>query len=135
MGGKSGRRIRFCIEFLGGFGTSASCVLDLFSCGIISHIYISALVRWDPNREDKYLFDQSVVLYSNYYFLQIIVHRPFIPTPNKPSPSSFPSLAICANAARSCSHLADLQRKRTMLAPITQVSWVLRHPLIRSLLN
>ncbi|KAK7024381.1 Gypsy retrotransposon integrase-like protein 1 [Paramarasmius palmivorus] len=69
-------------------------------------------LRWDPNREDNIFFNQSVVLYTQYYQLQILIHRPFIPSPKRPSPLSFPSLAICTNAARSCSHIVDCQRKR-----------------------
>ncbi|KAL0564764.1 Gypsy retrotransposon integrase-like protein 1 [Marasmius crinis-equi] len=70
-------------------------------------------LRWDPNRDDEVFFKQSAGLYTEYYLLQILIHRPFIPSPKKPSPLSFPSLAICTNAARSCSHIADIQRKRT----------------------
>jgi hypothetical protein len=51
-------------------------------------------------------FLQSVHLYTQFYDLQIAIHRPFI-TPFKPSPHSFPSVAICANAARSCAHIID----------------------------
>ena len=69
-------------------------------------------VRWDPSREDGVFFDQSAILYAYYYQTQILIHRPFIPKPDKPSPLSFPSLAICANAARSCSHVVDLQKRR-----------------------
>ncbi|KAF4613756.1 hypothetical protein D9613_007374 [Agrocybe pediades] len=69
-------------------------------------------LRWDPNREDENFFNQSVLLYAAYYHVQILIHRPFIPSPSKPSPLSFPSLAICTNAARSCSHIIDVQRKR-----------------------
>ena len=69
-------------------------------------------VRWDPHRENFLHFSQSATLYATYYHTQILIHRPFIPTPRKPSPLSFPSLAICTNAARSCSHVADIQRKR-----------------------
>ena len=47
-----------------------------------------------------------------YYHIQILIHRPFIPSPRKPSPLTFPSLAICTNAARSCSHVVDIQRRR-----------------------
>src|SRR5882762_11260525 len=72
-------------------------------------------VRWDPNREDKRFFNQSAALFSAYYHLQIVIHRPFIPSPRRPSPLSFPSLAICTNAARSCSHVLDIQRRRTGL--------------------
>src|ERR1700761_2308652 len=69
-------------------------------------------VRWDPSREDPLFFSQSATLYATYYHLQILIHRPFIPTPRKPSPLSFPSLAICTNAARSCSHVLDVARRR-----------------------
>ncbi|KAJ4477535.1 fungal-specific transcription factor domain-containing protein [Lentinula aciculospora] len=80
-------------------------------------------LRWDPNREDETFFSQSVMLYSQYYLVQILVHRPFIPSPKKPSPLSFPSLAICTNAARSASHITDVQRKRqTAVLPFSQIS-------------
>ncbi|ESK85138.1 hypothetical protein Moror_3593 [Moniliophthora roreri MCA 2997] len=78
-------------------------------------------LRWDPNREDEVFFNQSVVLYTQYYLLQILIHRPFIPSPKRPSPLSFPSLAICTNAARSCCHIVDTQRKRKgFLLPMNQ---------------
>ncbi|KDN50625.1 hypothetical protein RSAG8_01123, partial [Rhizoctonia solani AG-8 WAC10335] len=70
-------------------------------------------LRWDPSRENSLFFDQSATLYSTYYHVQILIHRPFIPSPRKPSPLSFPSLAICTTAARSCSHVLDLQRRRS----------------------
>ncbi|KIK66923.1 hypothetical protein GYMLUDRAFT_239127 [Collybiopsis luxurians FD-317 M1] len=65
-------------------------------------------LRWDPNRENELFFNQSVHLYTHYYLVQILVHRPFISSPKKPSPLSFPSLAICTNAARSASHVMDI---------------------------
>ncbi|TBU65203.1 fungal-specific transcription factor domain-containing protein [Dichomitus squalens] len=70
-------------------------------------------LRWDPTRENLLFLNQSANLYANYYQLQIAVHRPFIPSPRKPSPLSFPSLAICTNAARSCIHVLDVQYKRS----------------------
>ncbi|KAJ9112249.1 hypothetical protein QFC22_006333 [Naganishia vaughanmartiniae] len=55
-------------------------------------------LRWDPQREDN-----------------ILIHRPFIPTP-KTAPAiaslALPSLAICTNAARSCAHIVELQVSR-----------------------
>ncbi|KAF8339841.1 fungal-specific transcription factor domain-containing protein [Cantharellus anzutake] len=69
-------------------------------------------LRWDPARENDTHFEQSAMLYSNYYLLRILVHRPFIPSPRKPSALSFPSLAICTNAARSCSHVVDALGQR-----------------------
>uniref|UniRef100_A0A0W0EU63 Transcription factor domain-containing protein n=1 Tax=Moniliophthora roreri TaxID=221103 RepID=A0A0W0EU63_MONRR len=66
-------------------------------------------VRWDPQREDDIFFNQSAILYTNFYNLQILIHRQFT---KKSSPLSFPSIAICANAARSCSHIVDTMRLR-----------------------
>ncbi|QRV74945.1 Fungal specific transcription factor domain [Ceratobasidium sp. AG-Ba] len=37
-------------------------------------------LRWDPNRENPLFFDQSATLYSTYYHVQILIHRPFIPS-------------------------------------------------------
>ncbi|TFK48796.1 hypothetical protein OE88DRAFT_1737564 [Heliocybe sulcata] len=67
-------------------------------------------LRWDPHRENELFFLQSAYLYCNYYRLQILVHRPFIPKPGKPS--VLPSLAICTNAARSYIHVIDVLRHR-----------------------
>ncbi|KAI0052329.1 hypothetical protein FA95DRAFT_1601990 [Auriscalpium vulgare] len=75
-------------------------------------------LRWDPTRENTTFFTQSASLYSTYYHLQILVHRPFIPSPRKPSPLTFPSLAICTNAARSCAHIVDHLRRRTPGRPL-----------------
>ncbi|KAJ7292599.1 fungal-specific transcription factor domain-containing protein [Mycena rebaudengoi] len=71
-------------------------------------------LRWDPNRENQVFLDQSAALYATYYHTQILIHRPFIPAPGKATVSStnFPSLAICANAARSCGHVLDVQSRR-----------------------
>ncbi|KAJ2936610.1 hypothetical protein H1R20_g483, partial [Candolleomyces eurysporus] len=78
-------------------------------------------LRWNPTRENEQHFNQSVVLYAAYYHIQILIHRPFIPSPSKPSPLSFPSLAICTNAARSCSHVVDVHLRREPLFPPPQV--------------
>ncbi|KAH0832830.1 hypothetical protein J3R83DRAFT_11755 [Lanmaoa asiatica] len=80
-------------------------------------------LRWDPARDvNTPFFKQSSALYANYYHVQIFIHRPFIPSPRKPSPLSFPSLAICTNAARSCSHVIDIYRKRSgEFAPFLQM--------------
>ncbi|KAI8993823.1 fungal-specific transcription factor domain-containing protein [Trametes punicea] len=70
-------------------------------------------LRWDPHREDTMFLNQSAALYAKYYQLQILVHRPFLPSARKSTPLSLPSLAICTNAARSCVHVCDVQFKRT----------------------
>ncbi|KAJ7782337.1 fungal-specific transcription factor domain-containing protein [Mycena maculata] len=75
-------------------------------------------LRWDPNREDETFATQSACLFSAYYHVQIQIHRSFIPSPTNEAPlsSSFPSLAICANSARSCSHVMEAQAKRGLVA-------------------
>ncbi|KAI9439638.1 fungal-specific transcription factor domain-containing protein, partial [Lactarius indigo] len=69
-------------------------------------------LRWDPKRENQTFFVQSASLRSTYYFIQITIHRPFIPSSRKGSSLSFAALAICASAARAYSHVADTLRKR-----------------------
>ncbi|KAF8518234.1 fungal-specific transcription factor domain-containing protein [Gautieria morchelliformis] len=69
-------------------------------------------LRWDPSNEFSVFFQQSAILYATYYHIQILVHRPFIPRPGKPAPLSFPSLAICTNAARSCSQVLQAHRSK-----------------------
>ncbi|WWC61049.1 uncharacterized protein I303_103627 [Kwoniella dejecticola CBS 10117] len=71
-------------------------------------------LRWDPTRSDYQLFEQSALLYVHYYYCQILIHRPFIPTPrNRKTGQVFlPSLAICANAARSICNIVDTALKR-----------------------
>ncbi|KAH8828235.1 hypothetical protein DL96DRAFT_1709520 [Flagelloscypha sp. PMI_526] len=78
-------------------------------------------LRWDPHREDPIYFDQSCLLYSIYYGLQITIHRPFIN--KKQSVLAFPSLAICTNSARSCSHVLEAQSRRgSMRIPHAQMT-------------
>ncbi|KAJ7636418.1 hypothetical protein FB45DRAFT_906599 [Roridomyces roridus] len=63
-------------------------------------------LRWDPNQENQILLDQSAAMW-------MLIHRRFIPAPGKlAAKTSFPSLAICANAARSCGHVMDVQARR-----------------------
>jgi hypothetical protein len=86
-----------------------------------------AAVRWDPQRENQTFFIQSACLRLTYYFIQITIHRPFIPSFRKDSTLSFPALTICASAARACSHVADALRKRypTFASPAFLVSALL----------
>ncbi|KAJ7451834.1 fungal-specific transcription factor domain-containing protein [Mycena galericulata] len=75
-------------------------------------------LRWDPHRQDEIFATQSACLFAAYYHVQIQIHRSFIPSPENDASlcSSFPSLAICANSARSCSHVMDVQAKRGLVA-------------------
>ncbi|KAJ7702821.1 fungal-specific transcription factor domain-containing protein [Mycena rosella] len=78
----------------------------------------SPAVRWDPNREEDKSFDQSALLYCTYYQVQMTIHRPFIPMIRNGASTALPSLAICTNAARSCSHVADVSRLRKNGTPV-----------------
>jgi hypothetical protein len=69
-------------------------------------------LRWDPTRSDQQLFQQSAVLYAQYYYVQILIHRPFIPTPRNPNTVGLPSLAICSNASRSICNILDASLRR-----------------------
>ncbi|KAF8143483.1 fungal-specific transcription factor domain-containing protein [Mycena galopus ATCC 62051] len=73
-------------------------------------------LRWDPNRRDDAFFDQSAFLYCSYYQVQMTIHRPFIVLGAPSTP--LPSLGICTNAARSCSHIADMSRLRKNGVPV-----------------
>ncbi|KAE9408003.1 hypothetical protein BT96DRAFT_1034322, partial [Gymnopus androsaceus JB14] len=54
-------------------------------------------LRWDPQRADSLFFIQSAMLYSEYYQVQIQIHRGSL----KHSNITYSSLAVSANAARS----------------------------------
>lgn len=69
-------------------------------------------LRWDPTRADPKLFEHSAILYAHYYYVQILIHRPFMPTRKNPESVGFPSLAICSNAARSISNILDAVLRR-----------------------
>ncbi|KAJ6449377.1 fungal-specific transcription factor domain-containing protein [Mycena sanguinolenta] len=73
-------------------------------------------LRWDPHRADPVFFNQSVALYAGYYVVQMMAHRLFIPM-FRTAPTTLPSLAICTNAARSCSHVVDMWYQRTKHTP------------------
>ncbi|KAL4256689.1 ABC-transporter-regulating transcription factor-like protein [Pleurotus pulmonarius] len=66
---------------------------------------VPELLRWKPQSDDPDIHSLSAHLFCTYYYIQILVHRPFISA--KASGLSFPSLSICVNAARSCAHLLD----------------------------
>ncbi|KAF5319630.1 hypothetical protein D9619_008858 [Psilocybe cf. subviscida] len=74
---------------------------------------VPGYLKWDPHGENDLLFSQTTSLWATYYLIQILVHRPFIPSRKKTPSTTIPSLAICTNAARSCCHVVDAQQKRT----------------------
>ncbi|KAG7086878.1 hypothetical protein E1B28_002798 [Marasmius oreades] len=72
-------------------------------------------LKWDPNQSDSIWSNQSTILYMTYYWVQILIHKPFISPTTEEAVLTFPSLSICANAARSCCHLAEVQSRKAML--------------------
>lgn len=77
-------------------------------------------LRWNPNCTNQLFLKQSAALHAIYYHLQIFIHKPFIPTPRNPFPVTFPSLAICTNAARSCCHVLESFSRLSAL-PLSQL--------------
>ncbi|KIY73021.1 hypothetical protein CYLTODRAFT_387421 [Cylindrobasidium torrendii FP15055 ss-10] len=68
---------------------------------------------WDSHRQTTVFFDQSAVLHSIWYNVQIQIHRPFI-LPLGTEISS-QSIAITRSASRSCARVLDAQRERGRL--------------------
>ncbi|KAJ7505493.1 fungal-specific transcription factor domain-containing protein [Mycena galericulata] len=67
-------------------------------------------LRWNPdNHQTEPFSHQSAVLYMTFYYIQIIIHRPFI---HKATSLAAPSLSICTNAARSALRIADIWMTR-----------------------
>ncbi|PPQ93067.1 hypothetical protein CVT25_011943 [Psilocybe cyanescens] len=76
-----------------------------------------SVVLWDPDRENSVFFQQTANLHATFFYVQILVHRPFL---TKQSSLSFSSLAMCTNAARSCSHIQEVAMARDrVVLPIT----------------
>ncbi|KAK0206049.1 fungal-specific transcription factor domain-containing protein [Desarmillaria ectypa] len=74
-------------------------------------------IRWEPRQGKEIFYSQSVLLYCSFHHLRILIHRPFIPTPGKPSSLSFPSLVISTSAARSISYILDCQSRKQSAGP------------------
>lgn len=72
-------------------------------------------MKWNPENKNLADLEQSAQLYSVAYNASQLIHRPFIPTPDKKPISSIPSLAICTRAARSCANVLNVARKHRML--------------------
>ncbi|KAJ7661670.1 fungal-specific transcription factor domain-containing protein [Mycena rosella] len=94
-------------------------------------------LRWDPNREDEVFATQSACLFAAYYHVQIQIHRSFISSLASEAmlSSTFPSLAICANSARSCSHIMEAHAAKHGLVAHPQAVSALMDSAIVLLLN
>ncbi|KAJ7698343.1 fungal-specific transcription factor domain-containing protein [Mycena rosella] len=104
-------------------GWEEQVVMELDSALNVWFDSVPPHLRWDPACPNDIFFDQSAALYCSYYLVQILIHRPFIPAVRRSfnhfdSLTSFPSLSICNNAARACSHVAEIQQRRRPRNPL-----------------
>ncbi|THU86599.1 hypothetical protein K435DRAFT_782796 [Dendrothele bispora CBS 962.96] len=77
-------------------------------------------LKWENQKDtSSVFFSQSAILHQLYYWVQIQVHRMFIPRPGQSSGVlSFPSLEICTNAARSAIRVCETHiNKKSLLYP------------------
>ncbi|KAJ3921962.1 fungal-specific transcription factor domain-containing protein, partial [Lentinula edodes] len=100
------------ISGIDGISLSQKAVMELDSALNAWVGSIPDQVKWDPKRSNAILFTQSAMLYTSYYWLQVLwlnqVHKKFIPGPGRETIlNGFPSLTICVNAARSCINIAE----------------------------
>lgn len=85
-------------------------LLCIYECDYL-RLYFT--VRWNTEQPNDDFFMQSANLHAAYHYMQILVHRPFIPSPSNPTPTvDFPSLAICTRAAKSIIHIGLAQLER-----------------------
>ncbi|KAG9013076.1 hypothetical protein FRB94_003909 [Tulasnella sp. JGI-2019a] len=64
-------------------------------------------LKWDQHMDPAFS-KQAAALRIAYHYIQLTVHRPFIQMSSSSKCGiSLPSLAVCANAARSCAHILD----------------------------
>ncbi|KAG7098492.1 hypothetical protein E1B28_000435 [Marasmius oreades] len=92
-------------------------------------------LKWDPSRPKDLFFEQSASLWILFYKVQIMIHKPFIPTPKRPSSLSFPSLTICTTAARACSHIARVLHANNITLQLRHVATAMFSAAVVILLN
>ncbi|KAG7444105.1 uncharacterized protein BT62DRAFT_995556 [Guyanagaster necrorhizus] len=73
-------------------------------------------LRWNPNSQDGLFFNQSAFLHITYHYTRILVHRPYLPTPQ--------SIATCRDAALATLDIVEAQRRRGYLQLMHVVSCV-----------
>ncbi|KAF6759564.1 fungal-specific transcription factor domain-containing protein [Ephemerocybe angulata] len=77
-------------------------------------------LRWNPGAPHSVFFDQSAALLSGFYWVQTLIHRPFIASKIN-TPLCFASMAICTNAARAYIRTMDIQSKKGILLPYSGI--------------
>ncbi|KAK1215041.1 Gypsy retrotransposon integrase-like protein 1 [Marasmius sp. AFHP31] len=76
-------------------------------------------LKWNPTNQNPLFFTQSTIIWITYYWLQMLIHKPFMSfstsagsaEKESENPSglaaTFPSLGICVNAARAVVHILE----------------------------
>ena len=104
------------------------CIRSVQAAYIFSLAFAKSTVLWDPDRHDARWFSQSVALHATFAHVQMVLHRPFIRPKTKAQWNlGFPSLSICANAARSCCRVIETHLKRDELSvflPLAPLNFV-----------
>ncbi|KIK55515.1 hypothetical protein GYMLUDRAFT_1017822 [Collybiopsis luxurians FD-317 M1] len=65
------------------------------------------LLKYNPHQKDTVFAHQSMMLYAEFYWARIQVHKHLLTRLGQKCTLAFHSLAVCANAACSCVHLLD----------------------------
>ncbi|KAK7439588.1 Gypsy retrotransposon integrase-like protein 1, variant 2 [Stygiomarasmius scandens] len=96
---------------------------------------IPSHLKWDPQQAHQIFFQQSSSLYASYYWVQMFVHKAFIPKRGTTPTTTLPSMTICVNAARSCCRVMEIHHRRGFLLPMANVFMALYTSAIVLLLN
>ncbi|KAF9268426.1 hypothetical protein L218DRAFT_954789 [Marasmius fiardii PR-910] len=92
-------------------------------------------LKWNPENPDPVFFQQSVMLHVIYNWVQIHIHRPFIPRPGQEAVLTLPSLEICTNAARKIIYIVQTLQTRTDSGiPTLELAPFISSPMIQSAL-
>ncbi|KAF5346129.1 hypothetical protein D9758_009916 [Tetrapyrgos nigripes] len=88
--------------------TQIDSALNSWTDALPSHL------KWDPHCTNTVYIVQSASLHAVFYWIQLHAHRSFIPLLKQGGQlsSTFPSVAICMNAARSCINIIDVLHRR-----------------------
>ncbi|KAF6744137.1 fungal-specific transcription factor domain-containing protein [Ephemerocybe angulata] len=78
-------------------------------------------LRWDPDAPNSAFFNQSAKLYISFYWVKILMHRPFIALKNKVT-KTFSSMAICTNSARAIIRIMTIQNQKGVPLPLLGIS-------------
>ncbi|KAF9268427.1 hypothetical protein L218DRAFT_893492 [Marasmius fiardii PR-910] len=92
---------------------SSDSALNKFVDTIPEHL------KWNPENPDPVFFQQSAMLHAIYHWVQIQIHRPFIPRPGQDAVLALPSLEICTNAARKVIHIIQTLQSRSDSGSVT----------------